>query len=751
MVASSSVIGAAVPRAEGPDKVTGRALYAADVQLPGMLWGKVLRSPYPHARIKSIDASRARAAPGARAVVTGGDHPGLLMGKQMRDMPVLCWDKVRFIGDRVAAVAAGTKEEAEDALHLIEVEYEELPAVFDPLEAMRPEAPRVHDDVTAYEGSQPRLLIPDVPNGLTRVTYGKGEIELGFREADLILEHTFSVPSRHTGYIEPHAGVVAIEGGGRVQVWMSTKSPFRTRDSLAKTVDIPEARIRVNPVNVGGDFGGKGDAMDLPIAYLLAQQAGRPVSIVMTYVEELMAGNPSHPSIITIRTGVKRDGRMVARYVRAVHASGAYGAFKPTPQVAIGGVSHGGGPYRIDHTFFEAIQVYTNHVPCGFFRAPGASQIVFAAESHTDLIAQELGMDPAEFRMRNLVGEGEENAVGNRLQGVRAREVLQVALEASGWQRPMPGPHYGRGIGMYERGVPGGPTGAVLLAMPDGGLRVLSPTFDQGVGTHTILRQIVAQEMQLPLGLVEVVIGDTDTVPYDGGVGGSRVTNTAGQAAVKACDQLRDELASRAAGLLECPDDMVAYDEGRFWVREDLRRSLGIGEIVTRTGAGGPVSVTATVNVDPRPDLSCFCAQVAEVEVDPETGQVRLHRFVTAHDVGTVINPVTHQGQIDGGVVQGIGLALMEELAMEEGQVTALHLGEYKLPTIADVPELETALLSTAEGPLPYGGKAIGEMANCSPAAAIANAVASAAGVRSFTLPITAERVYRALKDKSGG
>jgi len=742
------VIGASVARIEGPEKVSGRALYAADVPLPGALWGMVLRSPLPHARILSVDTTAARQAPGVKAVITGKDVAGHLMGRRIQDMPVLCWDKVRFIGDRVAAVAAGSRDAAEEAVGLIRVEYEELPAVFDVLEAMKPEAPRVHDDVRAYKGGEDAELIPEVPNGLTLVRYGKGDVEWGFRESDLVLEHTFRVPVRHTGYIEPHAGLVYIDPEARVQVWACSKAPFRLRKSLAQAVGLPEERIRVNPVSVGGDFGGKGDAMDLPIAYFLAVLSGRPVKMVMSYTEELTAGDPDHPAVVTVRTGVKRDGRVVARHVRAFHSSGAYGAYKPTPDVAIPGVSHGAGPYRMEHALLEGFQIYTNTVPHGFYRGPGAPAAIFASESQMDLLAQELGMDPLELRLRNILRESDVNAIGFPLHDVRAREVLEKARDAARWRDPKPGRHYGRGVAMFEKSLSGGPTGVILSAGTDGAVTLLSPVFDQGVGVHTVLQQITAAELDLPLSQLRVQVGDTDSAPYDQGVGASRTTHTAGQATVKACSLLVEALRGRAAELLECPVDEVVYRAGQLFPREAPQRRMTVADVVARTGGGSQVSVTANVEMKPADDISCFVAQVAEVEVDVETGRVRLHRFVTAHDVGTIINPITHQGQIEGGVVQGIGQGLTEELILQGGRVSNPNLGEYKLPTVADIPELETVLVPDAGGPAPYGGRAIGEMAACSPAAAIANAVADAVGVRIMDLPVTAEKVYRELKKR---
>ena len=700
----STIIGAPVPQIEGPDKVTGRTRYAADVDLPGMLWGKILRSPHPHARILRIDASAARRVPGVKAVITGQDAPGHLMGKVLRDMPVLCWDKVRYIGDRVAAVAAETPEAAEEALLLIQVDYELLPAVFDPMEAMKPDAPLIHDDIASYHGAPLDVLATDVHNGQTRLAWEKGDLAEGFRQADVILEHSFSVPSRHQGYLEPFASVISIDDDGRIQAWSSSKAPFRARLQLAQAMGLQDEDIRVNVVSVGGDFGGKGDTRDLPVAYLLAKMTERPVKIVMSYWEELTASNPTHPTFVTIRSGVTRDGRLTAREVRTVHASGAYGAMKPRSFLS---TSHYvGGGYRVPNTSFEFLQVCTNTTPGGYFRAPGAHQYTFALECHTDLLAQELGMDPAEFRRINLVDAGDEDAVGRPLRVADVRPVLEAALEASRWGEPKAGPGRGKGVAIFGRQIGGGAAGAVLTAEADGGFSVLSPTVDVGTGTHTIVQQMVAAEMGVPLSQVRVRQGDTDSTPFDEGPRASRVTYTEGQAVMKACEQMRQAI---------------------------------------QDGANLPLTITVEHDAPQPEDVMYFSAQVAEVEVDRETGQVKVIRVVTAHDVGTIINPLAHQGQIDGGFVTGFGLAVTEELVTEDGQVLNGSLGDYKLPTMSDIPPLETVLVHTGGGEGPYQAKAIGELANNATAAAIANAVADAVGVHLFELPITAERVYAAL------
>jgi len=658
-------------------------------------------------------------------------------------MPVLCWEVVRFVGDRVAAVAADTQEAAEEAMGLIDVDYEELPAVFDPLEAMQPSAPRLHEDVAAYEGAPKDLLALDVHNGLTRLAWHKGDVEQGFREADLVLEHTFRIPGRHQGYLEPHAGVVAIDPDGRIQVWASVKNPFGVRSQMAKALGLSEDRIRMNVVNVGGEFGGKGDGIDLPIAYFLARESGRPVKIVMNYAEELTASNPAHPTVITIRSGVKPDGRIVARSLRAVHASGAYGALKANSSLATW--HYAGGQYRVDNARLEFLQIYTNTVPGGYYRSPGAVATAFAIDSHTDIIAEELGMDPAEFRLRNFIGEGEEDAVGHRLRNVRFREVLQAALRAADWKKPKR-LNCGRGIALSGRHISGGDTGVILTAEPDGTFTVLSPTIDQGSGTHTILRQLVAEQMKVPIEEVRVLIGDTDTTPRDSGVRASRVTYVAGNAVMQACGKLREQLLRHAARRLECGADEIEFDGGKFWLRQDPGQQITLRRVVTQ--ASEPMTVSVYEDYPYPEDISYICAQVAEVEVEPETGAVQVHRIVSAHDVGTIINPISHQGQIDGATIMGMGQGVMEELVMENGRITNASLGDYKLPTAADIPELKTVLVKSGGGVGPLDSKPIGEFANNGPPAAIANAVADAVGVRLFELPITAEKIYRSLKER---
>ena len=745
IVTNYSVIGQPVPRAEGPAKVSGEAVYAADVDRPGMLWGKVLRSPYPHARIVRIDISKAKEMPGVHAVVTGSDLPDRRVGRLLRDHPVLARGKTLFVGDKVAAVAAESPELAEEALLEIDVEYEELPPVFDPEEAMADSAPTLHEDMAGYIGLPQPLT--GVNNVFAYNSWSKGDIDRGFGESDLIFEHSFSTQLAHQGYIEPHACVVEVDDKGRVQIWANNKGPFMLRDQLAAVWGVSREQIRINPCSIGGDFGGKGSFMDVPLCYYLALHSGRPVKMVMDYIQEFMAGNPRHPGVITMRTGVKRDGRIWARQARVVFNSGAFGAFKP--RVHLRGADHSGGPYRIPHVQIDSYMVYTNNIPCGHMRAPAKPQVAFAVESHTDMIAQELGMDPYEFRRINALQPGDPSPVGEEWENIRAGETLEKAVAAVGWGEHKAGPHVGRGLAMGDQSQGSGQSSAKVAVDEDGHVTVFMSLFDTGTGALTVMRQIAAEVLTVPVDQVSIEVGDTDAVDFESGPGGTRVTYTAGQAAMGAAEDLREKLTVLAAEYMGTQADTVRLEQGEFFAGDAEQKGLTVGQVAERVieATGEPISGSHTYESPPVEETS-YCTQAAEVEVDPETGVVKLNKFVTVHDVGTVLNPIGHQGQIEGGVIQGLGYALMEEMVTDEGRVSTLSMGDYKLPTMKDIPELVTVLLEPVSGPAPFQSKGIGESSNIPVAGAIANAVFDAVGVRIFDLPITAEKVRQALKDK---
>lgn len=720
------IVGQPIGRLDGIGKVSGEARYSGDVTLPGLAWGKALRSPLPHARIVRIDTSRAKALAGVLAVLTARDLPDILVGRRMFDMPVLARDRVRFIGEKVAVVAAIDADIAEEALALIDVEYEDLPAVFDPVEAIQSGAPILHENPAAYEGALPERPHPNVQSVLR---FKLGDVEAGFREADRIFEHTFRTQLDHQGYLEPHAGVVAIDEWGRVQVWASNKMPFRLKELLSHALRLPPEQIRVNLTPIGGDFGGKGSLMDLPLAYHLARVTGRPVKMLMRYAEELMAGNPRHPSVITMRTGVSKDGRIVARRVKALFNSGAYAAFKPAPSVNLGGTGMGAGVYRIPNLLIESFCVYSNNIPCGHARSPGEPQMVFAGESHMDMIARELALDPADLRRRNLLRDGDHLANGHHLEHVRASDTLEAALKASHYAEPKPGPWIGRGMAMTHRHIGVGFTNARVRLETSGTVTLSIALPDTGTGAHLVLRQVVAEVLGLAIGEVEIEIANTDDFTADSGVGGSRVTHTGGRAAFHAAETLKEQIQTEASkhGL-------------PVSARAEIARAAAKD--------GRTLEASHFYDAKAHGAVTSFTAQVAEVAVDPATGQVTVRHFTTAHDVGTIINPIGHQGQIEGGLIQGLGFALIEEMKTEEGRISTLSLGDFKLPTIQDIPPLTTVILQDPVGPGPFNAKAIGEGSISAVAPAVANAVADACGVRILDLPITAEKVYFALREK---
>ena len=734
-------IGQPVGRAEGPEKVTGTAVYPADVHLPGTLVGQCLRSPYPYARIVSIDAAAARQLPGVHAVLTGFDIPETLVGRFLRDIPILASDVVRFVGQKVAAVAADDVDIAEEALNLIEVEYEELTPVLDPIAAMRTDAPVLHPAFSSYAG---RVEGPqEHPNISAHAVWKNGDVEQGFAEADYVFEHTFRTQHQHQGYIEPHACVVSLDQEGRVQVWVNSKMPFQVRKQLAEGIDLPQEMVRVNPTVIGGDFGGKGGFMDTHVAYWLARETGRPIRMVMSYTEELMAANPRHPAVMMFKTGVKRDGTITARQARLVFDSGAYAAFKPAR-----GVTYGPrclGPYRMGQAQIDAYMVYTNHVPCGSMRSPGDPQTIFASEAQMDLIARELGLDPYEFRQRNLVHDGEATPLGKHWRNVMGPRVLEAAVQEAGYKQPkpvIPGKKVGRGMAIWERAIGAGISVARVVVNTDGTVTLYTALRDTGSGFYTVLRQIVGQELGVPYNAIRMQTWSTDDTRFDTGVGGSRVTNVGGNAAYGAAQAVRDKLVALAAEKYGWNASDITLQAQQ--VMAPGHAPVSLAALVAQ--AGGPVEAEFTHNAESDGGLTVFCAQVAEVAVDEDTGQVQLVRFTTAHDVGTILNPIAHQGQIDGAVMQGIGYALMEELQYDEGKISNVSLGEYKLPTMRDIPELRTVLVrGEGDGPTPYGGKAIGEQPISTVAPAIVNALVDATGSSFTELPVTAEKVFAAL------
>jgi CO/xanthine dehydrogenase Mo-binding subunit len=737
-MSASKVIGNPTPRVEGEFKVSGKATYAVDVTLPGMAWGKLLRSPISYGKIKRIDTSQAMALPGVRAIVTGEEVHGLKIGRKLYDMPVLADGVVRFIGEKVAAVAADDEHIAEEALNLIEVEYEEMEPLLDPLEAMKPEATLLHPEVMTYKGLPRPLSAPS--NDFIYATWGKGDIETGFKQADVIVENTYQTAVVHQSYIEPHSCVANVAADGSAELWTCSKVPYAIREQVANALQIPSETLVINPCYIGGDFGGKGDFMDIAVAYLLSKKAGRPVKLVMDYEEEFTAGNPRHASIIKVRTGVKKNGTLVAHHMNFVFDSGAYGAFKPN--ALLNGPHLSAGPYNMSHVFIEEHMVYTNKIPCGHMRSPGDPQGFFANESQMDLVAKKIGMDPIEFRRKNLMHDGDIDPTGEEYTYIKTKETLEKALEVSGYRKPKP-KNVGRGVGLVQWTANGG-MGTVAITIDDQGqVMISSAMLDQGAGTYTILSEIVAQELKIPLNQIRAQSLDTKKGTRDTGVGGSRATRVYGNAGYEAALKAVAAIKQAAAEQMGTSPEEITLVKGAA-LHPRMERRLSYGELVKAKGT--PIVVEGNYSDTSKVHLASMCVQVAEVEVDPETGQVQLKKFTSAHDTGTVLNPLMHQGQIEGGTMTGIGYALMEEVIINDGKVATTHFGEYKIPTIKDVPPFKSSVTEQPQGAGPYNSMPIGETANIPVAAAIANAVEDACGVRIKSLPITAEKVFEALQ-----
>jgi CO/xanthine dehydrogenase Mo-binding subunit len=732
----------AVPRIEGADKVSGKTRYAADIPFSGALAAKILRSPFPHARILKINPAKALKLSGVRAVISSADIGAVFVGLRMKDMPLLATDRVRYVGEPVAAVAADNDGIAEAALNLIDVHYQELPYVTDPVKAIEPGAPVLHDNPAGYKNAPEREV--EFPNVQSYGKWTNGDLEAGFKKAERIFEHTFRTPLGFHGYIEPHACTVAVHDGGRVEIWASNKAPFTLRDRFARDLGLDPAKVKVHILPVGGDFGGKTSVVEAPVCYFLAQRTGKPVRMVLDYSEELTAVSHRHPAVIKLRTGVDRNGMLCALHARAIFSGGGYAALKANAEVTVQGPRRIASYYKVPAIQVETLCAYTNQVPCTQTRTPGSPQTTFAMESQIDIIAHTLGMDPVAFRKKNLLNAGDSTPFGQKLQGIVVQEILSKALDVSGWKKPK-GKNLGRGVAVYERPSGAGKSGAAITIETDGSVSVNLGVPDVGPGIHTVVQQIVSEVLDLPRERVKIVVTDTDNSPYDSGTGGSKSTNSVGTAAYQAVNEIKAKIISLAASRLGCRAEDVKEDQNHFLASG--RKVMSCADLMRLALEQTQGAITHLSVYEPaRAPITSFAAQVAEVEVDPGTGQVIVRKLTTVHDSGTVLNHLSYTGQIDGGVVTGLGFALMEDSSLVDGKIAATNLGEFKMATVADLPKLTTVLMENPAGPIPYQGKAIAEIPNVPTAAAIANAIHDAVGVRLYDLPLTAEKIYRALQ-----
>jgi CO/xanthine dehydrogenase Mo-binding subunit len=752
-------VGVAIPRPDGPEKVTGRVQYVADIPAKGLLHAKLLRSPHAHARIVSIDVSAAGALPGVRAVLTAKDIPHLKKKAPTRAHAVLAIDRVVFMGQPVAAVAADEPSIAEEALDLIKVEYQVLPASIDPLESMRPGAPPVADAGTEADTSEAlahsavAIAKSEAPAKAVNISQQarlqRGDPAKGFAESDHVLEKTYRVPMVHQGYLEAHAVLADWDRNGLLTLWASTQGSFNTRSEVADVLGIPENRIRVIPVECGGGFGGKIRALCEPITAVLAKVTGRPVRYVMTRREELIAGMPAPQVIIKLKTGVKRDGTLMALDAETVIDSGAFsGAVLAVSAVFLGSM------YKWPSFDIRGFEVLTHKPSVAAYRAPVAPQTIFAIESQMEQIARDLDLDSVEFRMRHLIQEGDPMVNGQPWQNNGAKQVLARIAEHPHWKTRKQWVTAGkngkrRGVGLALGGWLGGlqPTGATVRLNPDGSLAVLTGQVDIA-GTNISLAQIAASAYGVDTDLVRITTGDTDVAPVTGLSAGSKTIYTVGAAVLQAAEDARRQTFEIAAKELEASIHDLELVDGKVTVRGMPDKGITLATI----GKKGNLYMSKTPPVLGKANPAFtqqapgFAAQLARLELDPDTGEVTLLDFVVVQDVGKAINPMGVEGQMQGGAVQSIGIALTEGLLFDDsGRLTNPSLLDYRKLTAADLPNLETIIVEVPAPAGPFGARGVGEPPIIPAPAAIANAIQNATGARLTELPMSPERIALAL------
>jgi CO/xanthine dehydrogenase Mo-binding subunit len=751
------LIGASLAPINAREKVSGGALYAADLKLPRMLHAKVLRSTYPHARIRHIDVSRARAAPGVKAVLTGADTPKP-WGIMRKDEHVLAVDKVRFIGEEVAAVVATDENAALDALELIRVEYEELPAVFDMREALAPGAPEIH----AGTGNLAR-----------EIAFERGDVDAGFAEASVVHEAVYETPYQYHAAMEPMASVAALDGSGRLTLWAPVHSVHRTLLRLAEVLDLPTSQIRVVQTMVGGSFGGKlGEDANLYIAARLALACRAPVRLVNSRSEDFLGARPCMPSRIELKMAADAEGRLTAKQAEIYGDNGAYSGL--VPEVILVTALRLDNLYRQRNIRTRARLVYTNKIPSGGFRGFGGAQIAFAHDCHMDALAEKLGMDPVDFRLRNAVAPGERTVHDWKISSCELAQCLATADRLSARREKKA---QSRGRGALRRGIGIGTSlhvsGARQLAdwdgstvilkfNPDGRAVVVCGEGDIGQGGTTMLAQIAAATLGLPLEHVSVATADSESTPYTWGAVASRLTLIAGNAVMAAARKARAKLLALAAQMLEVKEDDLTIKDGMIHVVgvPDLSVSVakvcmahqlrpGGEAVFARATYDAPTAVADHQTYLGNVSAACsFAVQAIEVEVDTETGVVRIVDIVAVDDVGKALNPQSVEGQIHGAIAQGAGYALHEQLVLENGRILNGNLADYVVPNSLSLPSPRTVIVDGYEPNGPYGAKGASEAPISATAGAISNAIYDAVGVRITSLPITPEKVLDALRAK---
>jgi putative selenate reductase molybdopterin-binding subunit len=753
---SHRVVGHSLPRTDSLEKVTGKAAYAYDMHLPAMVYGEILRSPLPHASIRNIDTSQAMSVEGVLAVYTQKDMPQTRFGAFVQDETALADGVVRYVGEGVAAVIALDEQSALRGIEAINVDYDPLPGVYDPEAAMVEGAPSVHDGVERNVAAHNRVLA--------------GDVEAGFAAADHVFEDRFVTGRQCHTCMEPHAVVADYDPSGRVTLHLSSQSTFFDRFALMGIFGLPANKIRIISPYLGGGFGSKSEPHSIYVVAIKASMdLGRPVKMFHSRDEEFTSSRTRHPEIIDIKTGVMADGTITARSARVILDNGAYTSYGPG--VSLTQSMLGGAVYRIPAYRYDGYTVYTNNPFGGAFRGFGSPQFTFAAECHTDMIAERLGMDAVEFRLKNLSRAGDKAISGPTLTSCGVVECVEKAAEAIGWRDKHARRRPGRGVGIacgthftsgkFHPNVNADFCAAGVKVNEDGSVSLLIGATEMGTGAATTATaQICAEELGVELSDVDVVTSDSETIPADFGTYGSRVTTLAGNAVREACAQVRQQLFRVAAEGLDTSPDELEIGDRKVFLRSDPDRSMDLAQVVQsslfRNRDGQQIMAQAHYDApcdlpDPETGVGDFAmsysfgAHAVEVEVDEETGHVRILDFVAATDCGYVINPALAEAQVEGGVAQGIGYGLMEDLVCEDGQVLNPRFSTYRIPTATEMPPIRSYWVETNDARGPYGAKGLGEMGLVPTAAAIANAVHDATGARVHRIPLTPERVLAAI------
>jgi CO/xanthine dehydrogenase Mo-binding subunit len=740
------VIGTRPIRHDGVDKVTGRALYGADIQLAGLLHGRVLRSPHAHARIRGIDASRALALPGVVGVVTSADFPD--PGDRIAELGegainvshlsgnCLARDKVLYHGHAVAAVAATSPQLAEEALGLIRVDYEPLPPVTDVVAAMRDDAPLLHEKMVTESLGKPTGKTSNVAK---HFQFKLGDADKAFASAAVVIEREFRTATVHQGYIEPHNATALWNADGSVTVWCSTQGAFTARAQVSVLLGTPVSKVKVVPMEIGGGFGGKIRVYLEPVAAALSRKCGRPVKITMSRTDVFEGTGPTPGSLIRVKLGTDAKGKLVAGQAYLAYEAGAY----PGSPVGAGAMCVF-ACYDIPNVLVDGYDVCVNKPATSAYRAPGATNAAFAVETVIDEICERLRLDPLDFRIKNGAKEGTRRADGPVYPRVGMIETAEAAKAHAHYRATLTGPNRGRGVASgfwFNIGLKSSCTASVNA---DGTVSLVEGSTDIG-GTRTSIAMQLAEALGIRAEDVRPVVGDTEVVGYTDVTGGSRVTFATGWAAYEAAQDIRRQLVDRAALLLETNAADVTYDDGVLECKSDPKKRLTFQELASKLHETGG-TVVGRASVDPQGVGGAFATHVVDVEVDPETGKVTILRYTAVQDAGTAIHPSYVEGQMQGGVVQGIGWALNEEYVYNaQGLMTNATFLDYRMPTSLDLPMIDTVIVEVPNPGHPYGVRGVGEVPIVPPPAAVANAIYRAIGVRMHELPMSPGRVCKAI------